>query len=121
MTECVFCMIAEGKMPAKVVYEDDDVVAFDDIMPQAPVHSLIVPRAHFATLNDAIPVDLLGKVFAAVRKVAEIKGVDKTGYRVIVNNGRDASQTVGHVHVHVLGGKAMSHGMVRFSDDEDAA
>ncbi len=120
MSECVFCMIAAGKMPAKVVYEDDDIIAFDDIMPQSPVHTLVVPREHYASLNDGIPADLLGKVFSVVAKVAEIKGVDKTGYRAIVNNGKDASQSVDHVHVHVLGGKVMSHGMVRFFEDDES-
>ena len=119
MSDCVFCMIAEGKMPAKMVYEDDHIIAFDDIMPQAPVHTLIVPREHHADLADDVSEELMGKILSAVPKVAELKGVDESGYRVIVNNGRDASQSVGHLHVHLFGGKPMSHGMVRLSEDED--
>lgn len=105
-------------MPAKMVYEDDDVLAFDDIMPQAPVHTLVVPRAHHTHIGDGIDQDLLGRLFSTIPKVAEIKGVDTTGYRIIVNTGRDAAQTVGHLHVHILGGAQMSHGMVRLAEEE---
>ena len=118
MSECIFCMIAEGKMPAKIVYEDDDIIAFDDIMPQAPVHTLVVPRKHHESMDDDVDEALMGKIFGTVPKVAEVKGVSDSGYRVIVNNGKEASQSVGHVHVHVLGGKQMSHGMVRFHEDD---
>jgi histidine triad (HIT) family protein len=111
---CIFCMIGDGSMEARVVYADDDVVAFDDITPQAPVHTLIIPRVHYANLGDDVPADLLAALFGAVGKVAELKGVAASGYRVIVNNGRDASQSVGHLHVHLIGGGAMSHGMVHF-------
>jgi histidine triad (HIT) family protein len=111
---CIFCMIGDGSMEARVVYEDDAVVAFDDITPQAPVHTLIIPRTHYANLGDDVPADVLAALFGAVGKVAEIKGVAGSGYRVIVNNGRDASQSVGHLHVHLIGGGAMSHGMVHF-------
>jgi histidine triad (HIT) family protein len=111
---CIFCMVASGEMDARKVYEDDLVVAFDDIAPQAPVHTLIIPKVHHDDLGDGLSPELVNALFAAVPKVAEIKGVAQSGYRVIVNNGRDANQTVGHLHVHVLGGKAMSHGMVMF-------
>jgi len=114
---CIFCMIADGEMSAKIVYEDDLVVAFDDIHPQAPVHTLVIPREHYGSLSDDVPAPTLVAICSAVAKVAQLKGVDETGYRVIVNNGRDANQTVGHLHVHVLGGRAMSHGMVRFADE----
>jgi histidine triad (HIT) family protein len=111
---CIFCMIGDGSMEARVVYEDDLVVAFDDITPQAPVHTLVIPRVHYSHLGDGVPEDVIVGLFGAVSKVATAKGVAETGYRVIVNNGRDASQSVGHLHVHVLGGGAMSHGMVHF-------
>lgn len=114
---CVFCMVASGDLPANVVYEDDLVLAFDDIAPQAPVHSLVIPRAHYTDLGDDVPPGILAAIFSAVPKVAAIKGVAKSGYRVIVNNGPDANQTVAHLHVHVLGGRPMSHGMVRFADE----
>jgi histidine triad (HIT) family protein len=99
-------------MEARIVYADDEFVAFDDIVPQAPVHTLVVPREHFRNLSDGVPADLMGRLCEVVAKVAELKGVASDGYRVIVNNGSDACQTVGHLHVHVLGGARMSHGMV---------
>jgi histidine triad (HIT) family protein len=111
---CIFCMIADHEMDARVVYEDDLVLAFDDITPQAPIHTLIIPKVHYNDMGDDVPVDILSAIFSVVPKVAKIKGVDASGYRVIVNNGRDASQSVGHLHVHILGGGAMSHGMVHF-------
>jgi histidine triad (HIT) family protein len=114
MDDCIFCKVASGEIPATFIYEDAHVVAFDDISPQAPVHTLVVPRVHYLNLNDPIPAEVLGAVFGAVSKVAEIKGVAASGYRVIVNNGPDANQTVQHLHVHVLGGRAMGHGMVTF-------
>jgi histidine triad (HIT) family protein len=113
---CVFCMIVRREMPARVVFEDDGFIAFDDITPQAPVHTLIVPKQHFASMSDDIPAEVLGGLLATVAKVAELKGVTESGYRVIVNNGSDACQSVPHLHVHILGGDRMSHGMVRFGD-----
>lgn len=117
MDNCIFCMIAEGKVPAKIVYEDEDVIAFDDIAPQAPVHTLIVPKKHRKNLSDGLGLAEIGVVFAAVPKIAELKGVTESGYRLIVNNGRDANQTVGHLHLHVLGGRMMAHGMVTFEGE----
>ena len=114
MEECLFCRIVRGEIPSRVVYEDDVVFAFDDIAPQAPVHTLVVPKHHYRDLGDGIPIETLGALFAAVPRVAELKGVNESGYRVIVNNGPDAGQTVHHVHIHVMGGRHMSHGMVNF-------
>jgi histidine triad (HIT) family protein len=111
---CIFCMIANHQMDARVVYEDDVLLAFDDITPQAPIHTLIIPKVHYDNMADDVPAEALAALFGAVPKVAALKGVDATGYRVIVNNGRDASQSVGHLHIHMLGGGAMSHGMVHF-------
>jgi histidine triad (HIT) family protein len=110
-------MIGQGKIPAKVIWEDERVVAFDDVSPQAPVHVLVIPRKHYADLGDDLDPEDLRAIFAAVPRVAEIKGVDGSGYRVIINSGPDANQTVKHLHVHVMGGREMSHGMVRFSDE----
>ncbi len=104
-------------MDAKKVYEDEFVVAFDDIAPQAPVHTLIIPRTHFNDLGDDIPEETLRAIFSAIPKVAALKAVDRSGYRVIVNNGKDANQTVGHLHIHVMGGRSMSHGMVNFASE----
>jgi histidine triad (HIT) family protein len=112
MTDCIFCKIAAGEIPSSLLYEDDEVVAFDDLSPQAPVHSLIIPRAHYENIGDAVPPEILTAVFAAVPKVARIKGIDTKGYRLIVNTGHDAGQTVPHFHVHLLGGIKMSEGML---------
>lgn len=117
MDACIFCMIASGEMDCKKVYEDDDIIAFDDISPQAPVHTLIIPKKHYANMGDGLSDEAIIAVFSAVPKVAALKGVDAGGYRVIINNGADANQTVGHLHVHVMGGRTMSHGMVSFKGD----
>ncbi len=87
MSECIFCKIVDGEIPAALVYQDDKVIAFDDISPQAPVHTLVIPRAHHAHLGDDLDAETLAAVFSAVPKVAAIKGVEESGYRVIVNNG----------------------------------
>lgn len=115
MTDCIFCKIAAGEIPATFIYEDDLVVAFDDVSPQAPVHTLVIPRQHFVNFGDGLPGEVLSALFEAVPKVAQAKGISESGYRVIVNNGPDANQTVQHLHVHVMGGREMAHGMVVFS------
>jgi len=104
MSDCVFCKIAKGEIPAAIVYEDDDVLAFEDNNPQMPVHTLIIPKQHYAHIGDDVPGELLGKVFSSVKTIAALKGIDETGYRIIVNTGEDARQTVHHLHVHLLGG-----------------
>lgn len=116
MDDCIFCRVARGEIPASVVYENDVLVAFDDISPQAPVHTLIIPRTHIANLSEPIDPDVLAELFAAVPEVAKVKGVLDSGYRVIVNSGPDANQTVHHLHIHVMGGRAMAHGMVTFAE-----
>lgn len=110
--DCIFCRIARGEIPVLTVYSDDRVVAFDDVSPQAPVHVLIIPREHFANFADGVPEDVFAALCAAVPKVAAAKGIAESGYRVIINNGPDARQSVGHLHVHVVGGAPMSHKMV---------
>lgn len=117
MEACIFCMIVRGEIPSQRVYEDDWVIAFDDITPQAPVHTLVVPKEHHEHMGDAVGLELMGRIFSAVPEVARIKGVDESGYRLVVNNGPDAGQTVGHLHLHIMGGKKMSHGMVSFRGD----
>lgn len=108
--DCIFCKIIKGDLPTTKVYEDENVLAFEDTNPQMPVHTLIVPKDHYVNLSDDVPEDVLGHVFGAVKKVAQIKGVEESGYRVIVNNGADACQAVGHLHVHVMGGGKMLDG-----------
>ena len=110
MDDCIFCKIAAGEIPATVVYEDERVLAFEDLNPQMPVHALIIPKEHYANIGDGVPDDLMGHVFNTVKKVAEIKGIADSGYRVIVNTGSDAQQSVHHLHVHVLGGAPMNSG-----------
>jgi len=113
---CIFCKIARGEAPASLVYENEHVVAFDDVSPQAPVHALIIPRTHYESPADNLPPQIIAALFAAIPKVAEVKGVARDGYRIIVNVGGNARQSVQHMHVHVLGGRPMSHRMVNFAD-----
>ena len=109
MSVCLFCGIIEGKVKADVVYRDQNVVAFKDIMPRAPVHILIIPVAHIPTLSDLMPSDgsVVGAIFAVAAKLAEKFGIASSGYRVVVNCGADAGQTVFHLHYHLLGGRQM--------------
>lgn len=110
MSDCLFCRIVEGEIPSDIVYQDESVIAFRDIQPQAPVHVLVVPRRHISGYSDANPSDdaLLGAVARAAAHVARQEGIDATGYRSVVNSGPDAQQSVPHLHVHVLGGRPLS-------------
>jgi histidine triad (HIT) family protein len=103
----IFGKIIKGEIPAKKVYEDDLVLAFDDVAPQAPVHVLIVPKQELTNLNDVDDTheSLLGHIMIVAKKVAVLKGIDQTGYRVVMNNGAESGQTVFHMHLHVLGGR----------------
>jgi histidine triad (HIT) family protein len=107
MADCLFCKIGRKEIPAKIAYEDRLVVAFEDIHPQAPVHTLIIPKAHFATLNDVSTEEeaLLGHMMVVATRVAKDKGLDASGYRVVANCLESAGQSVFHVHVHLLGGR----------------
>jgi histidine triad (HIT) family protein len=109
MGETIFGKIAAGEIAADIVYEDDDVVAFRDVAPQAPTHVLIIPRKPIPTLNDLEPgdADLMAKLIFAAKKVAEQEGIAKAGYRVVMNCNAAAGQTVFHLHLHVLGGRPM--------------
>jgi histidine triad (HIT) family protein len=104
--DCLFCKIGRKEIPAKLVYEDPDVFAFEDISPQAPVHILICPRRHFESLNEATPEDeaLLGKIQLVAARLARERSL-LAGYRTVVNSGRGAGQTVFHLHLHLLGGR----------------
>lgn len=107
---CLFCRIVAGEIPAKRVYEDDDLIAFEDINPQAPLHVLVIPRQHIATLND-LDTDSDALVGSMVRRAAAIardRGYDTRGYRTVFNSNADAGQTVFHIHLHVLGGRRFS-------------
>ena len=108
-SDCIFCRIAEGEIPADIVHRDDDVVAFRDANPQAPVHLLVIPRRHVASLDAAGPGDggLLGAILLRARALAREEGVAADGYRTVLNVGADGGQTVHHLHLHLLGGRAM--------------
>lgn len=106
---CLFCKIVQGSVPADVVYQDDHLVAFRDINPQAAVHVLVIPREHVASLSAASDehVEMLGRLMLAARDIARSEGMAEDGYRTVMNVGESGGQTVHHVHLHVLGGRAM--------------
>lgn len=108
MSDCLFCRIGRGEIPATVVYETDDVMAFRDVAPVAPSHVLVIPKAHFANLGEltASDADLTQRVLVGVGEAAAAAGVQQ-GYRVVFNTGSEAGQTVDHVHAHVIGGRTM--------------
>ena len=107
MDSCIFCRIVAGEAPAQVVYEDDELFAFKDRNPAAPVHMLIIPRRHIASLADATPEDaaLLGKMALLASELARQLGVAESGFRLVTNTGRDGGQSVFHLHWHLLGGR----------------
>ena len=108
VADCLFCKIVAGDIPSDQVYADDAVVAFRDIAPQAPVHVLVVPRRHVSSLDGLRDdPDLAGRLLTAAAHVARTEGVAASGYRVAVNHGRHGAQSVGHVHLHVLGGRQL--------------
>jgi histidine triad (HIT) family protein len=105
---CLFCRIVRREIPATVMWEDEHALAFRDIDPRAPTHLLVIPKRHFASLNDAADAALLGRLMLAAREIAEGEGIAESGYRVVVNTGSDAGQSVAHLHLHVMGGRQMS-------------
>lgn len=111
MCDCIFCKIASHEIPSTTVYEDDQVIAFDDLNPQAPVHTLVIPKKHYADITDGVPAETLAAMTSAIAKVADAKGLGG-GFRVISNKGVDAGQTVMHFHMHVLGGKPLGEGLI---------
>lgn len=107
--DTIFDKILKKEIPAKIVHEDDNVMAFHDVNPQAPVHVLVIPKQKTARFSEfpALPADQVGKLFQGAALVAEKLGLEKNGYRIVVNCGRDGQQTVEYVHVHILGGRGM--------------
>jgi histidine triad (HIT) family protein len=107
MDSCIFCRIVERSLPARIVFEDEEILAFEDAHPQAPIHILIVPRKHLASLKDATTDDvpLLGRLFWVATQLAREKGLETRGYRTVINTGTLAGQSVFHLHVHLLGGR----------------
>ena len=108
MTDCLFCRIVRGEIPATIVAETEDALAFRDIDPRAPVHVLVIPKKHVPSLSDTDDVQLIGRVMNLAAAVAKQEGIDETGYRTVVNTREAAGQTVHHLHAHVLGGRAMA-------------
>ncbi len=109
MEDCLFCRMAAGAIKPDIVYEDDDLIAFRDINPQAPVHILIVPRRHVATTNDlaAADTELAGRMVLVAAEIARAEGVDESGYRLVVNCNEGAGQSVFHLHLHLLAGRRL--------------
>lgn len=105
--DCMFCRILDGDIPADIIYESDAAIAFRDINPQAPTHVLIIPRRHISTINDldAGDEELVGQLFMAAKEVARQEGLAEDGYRVVMNCGEGAGQSVFHIHLHLLGGR----------------
>jgi histidine triad (HIT) family protein len=106
--DCLFCRIVRREIPAAIVLNDDHVIAFRDINPQAPVHVVIIPREHVASLNEATDAEMLGRLSLAATEIARREGIAESGYRTVVNTNRAAGQTVFHVHLHLLGGRSMA-------------
>ena len=108
VNDCIFCGIAQGSIKSETVYSDRDVVAFNDINAQAPVHVVVIPRQHIEKPEAAKDCGIFSCLFEAVNKIVREKGIDKDGFRVVVNSGRDAGQTVPHLHLHILSGRVFN-------------
>ena len=106
-SDCLFCRIVRHEIPATIVHEDEQTLAFRDIDPKAPTHVLVIPKTHVASLNDASDAAMLGRLLLVARDLAKAEGIETSGYRTVINTGDEAGQTANHVHVHLLGGRAM--------------
>ena len=109
MEDCIFCKIINRELPGDIVYEDEEIIAFRDIHPAAPIHILVIPKKHISSLVDLKPEDekVIGRIYSVINKIAEKEGILDKGYRVIVNCGEDGGQVVKHIHFHLLGGRKM--------------
>lgn len=107
MSDCLFCKIANGEIPSNKVYEDDKILCFHDINPEAPVHVLIIPKTHITCVNDinSENSEVIARIFTTIKEIAKKLGIEKSGYRVVTNTLRDGGQTVDHLHFHLLGGR----------------
>lgn len=110
MSNCIFCKIANKEIPSEIIYEDDLILAFNDLEPQAPAHLLVIPKKHIPSLNEIDKEDshIISHVFKVIPEIAEKKGIKESGYRVINNCGENGGQTVNHIHFHVLGGRNLT-------------
>ncbi len=109
MEDCIFCKIIKKEIPSNIVYESNDIIAFRDVNPVAPVHILVVPKKHINSLNELLPEDeqLIGRIYTVINTLVKEEEIDKTGFRVVVNCGEDGGQEVKHLHFHILGGKKL--------------
>lgn len=107
MTDCLFCRIVKGEIPSERVAESAECLAFRDIAPKAPVHVLVIPKVHYASLREVPDESVVGAMSMLAKRVAAEEGLDESGYRVVINTGNDGGQTVGHIHLHVLGGRRL--------------
>ena len=114
MEDCIFCKIIKKEIPSTIVYEDNEIIAFKDIQPAAPIHILVIPKKHIPSLVELQKEDeaVIGKIYTVINKIAEEQGVKEKGYRVIVNCGKDGGQEVGHLHFHLLAGKQLGEKIV---------
>lgn len=108
MTDCIFCKIVDKQIPSDIVYEDDKVIAFNDVEPQAPVHILVIPKKHIKSLNELEDKDIVEHIFTIIPKIAKEQGIKEEGYRVVNNTGKYGGQTVDHIHFHLLGGRQLT-------------
>jgi len=104
---CIFCKIIKKEIPSKIAYEDDKVIAFHDISPQAPVHILVIPKKHVVTVADLQDMEVVKDLFYVMKRLAKDMGIEKSGYRIVVNHGKGAGQVVPHLHFHLLGGRSL--------------
>ena len=114
MEDCIFCKIINGDIPSSKVYEDDDILAFNDINPVAPVHVLVIPKKHIKSLADMENGDelIISKIYKVINQIANEKGIKEKGYRVVVNCGQEGGQEVGHLHFHLIGGKQLGTNII---------
>jgi histidine triad (HIT) family protein len=110
LENCIFCKIVKGEIPSQKVYEDDRIIAFNDIQPAAPIHILIIPKKHIESVAalEQEDAELIGCIFAVAKRIAEEAGINNAGYRVVTNIGKDGGQTVQHLHYHLLGGRNLN-------------
>jgi histidine triad (HIT) family protein len=110
MSDCLFCKIIDRKIPASIVYEDDRVIAFEDITPQGPTHVLVVPKRHIPSLNELTPADdaIIGEIVRRAAAIAKERGIEAGGFRTVFNTNKNAGQTVFHIHLHLIGGRSMA-------------
>ena len=108
--ECIFCQIVEGKVPSETLYQDEEIIAFRDINPQAPTHLIIIPKKHIPTLTDLSPAEasLIGHMINITNQLAKTEGISERGYRLVINCGKDGGQLVPHLHIHLIGGRRLS-------------